>query len=418
MGQWLPGASPWQRAGTPPVGHLPDVGLSVRAPAADYKTVPAPFGRDRLRSLDGLRGIAALIVVLSHIVAASVGSLSAASEFGTDDGGVVHWLLRTPLAIFWAGSEFVIVFFVLSGFVLTRAVLRDRPAWGSFYVRRALRLYLPAWASLIPAALLMAAVAPANIIGGVGFWLHSATANVSAADVARDAALVFPHAHAPGASLNGPLWSLRWEVLFSAILPMLLLAAGPLRRLTLPTVGVMLLWVCWGGPTASYLAPFALGLLLALHEDQLHVWRRRVDHRGAGAFLVLCATLLTADLWLPGARRATGTAGMLVVLGAVATVFAPMLYEPVARVLQRRPVQWLGSRSFSLYLVHQPIVIAYANGLHAPPPTALAALAIPTSLLAAEGFFRVVERPSHRLANKTATGLRLRTAAGSEPQPA
>jgi peptidoglycan/LPS O-acetylase OafA/YrhL len=112
--------------------------------------------------------------------------------------------------------------------------------------------------------------------------------------------------------------------------------------------------------------------------------------------LALC--LLSADLWIPVARRGAGGPGALVVAGATLAVLCPLLVPRVARWLEHRPVQWLGSRSFSLYLVHLPIVIAAANALHRPSLLLLLAVAVPACLLAAEGFFRVAEAPVHRLA--------------------
>jgi peptidoglycan/LPS O-acetylase OafA/YrhL len=375
-----------------------------RPRAADYPSVDPISTRGRLRSLDGLRGVAALVVVLYHVVSVGSAPLSAAVELGTDLPGVGHWVLRTPLAIGWAGPELVIVFFVLSGFVLTRAVLGDRPSWSGFLTRRVVRLYLPAWASLLVAALLMAVVAPAR---DAGFWWLGGADSISAGDVARQASLVLPDGG--GAPLNGVLWSLRWEVVFSAALPVLLLAAGGLRRAAVPVAAVVLAATCWGPSAAGYLAPFALGLLLALHEPRLAALRVRLGQRGGGALLVLAAVLLTADLWLPGAQRARGGAGTLVVVGAVCALLAPLLYDRVALRLEQRVAQWLGSRSFSIYLVHNPIVAACADTLQRPALLPLAVVALPASLLCAEAFHRVVERPSHALARKARGRGRPRT---------
>jgi peptidoglycan/LPS O-acetylase OafA/YrhL len=375
--------------------------------------------RERLAALDGLRGVAALVVLLSHVVAGGVGPLSATLTLGGDPGGLAHWFMRTPLAVVWAGPEFVIVFFVLSGFVLTRA-LRARPvALGAFYAGRVVRLYLPAWLSLIPAAILLATFRSSQDATGVGFWLQTYTQPVGLDQVARDAALVLP-VSATHATLNGALWSLRWEVLFSLALPFLLLAARPLRRLSLPTLLMALLCVDFsaGHPAMAFTPPFAVGLVLALHEERIVRWRQDLGGRGAAAFVAATLCLLGADLWLPAAVRAQGPGGAMVLAGAAGAVLCPLLYGSVARNLQRRPVQWLGSRSFSLYLVHHPIVLACANGLHRPGLAVLLATAVPVSLLAAEAFFRAAERPAHRLARTAVRQLDARRAgAGVTPPP-
>jgi hypothetical protein len=74
----------------------------------------------RLPSLDGLRGVAALIVVVHHTLL-TVPSLSVAYFLdgpAAVRGSKAWWLSWTPLHLIWAGGEAVIVFFVLSGFVL------------------------------------------------------------------------------------------------------------------------------------------------------------------------------------------------------------------------------------------------------------------------------------------------------------
>src|SRR6185312_1226739 len=105
----------------------------------------------RVRSLDGLRGLAALIVVEHHALLATVPWL--AGPYGPGPlptRGSLDWLLvYTPLHIFWAGQEFVVVFFVLSGFVLSLPIARGgRLRIASYYPARLIRLYLPVWGLL------------------------------------------------------------------------------------------------------------------------------------------------------------------------------------------------------------------------------------------------------------------------------
>lgn len=112
---------------------------------------------------------------------------------------------------------------------------------------------------------------------------------------------------------------------------------------------------------------------------------------------MVCATLLTAGYWAE--NRGSGSASALpmlaVVLGACVTIWLALNVPALADGLDSRPVQWLGSRSFSLYLVHEPIVVTltFAFGGR-PAPWELLLTALPASLLAAELFWRGVERPS------------------------
>lgn len=358
----------------------------------------------RLPALDGLRGLAALVVLVSHLVMAGAPALADSILFGIPMDGVLGRLAVTPLAVVWAGPELVVVFFVLSGFVLTRA-LRDRavPA-AAFLAGRAVRLYLPAWGSLVVGAALVAlvprspALAPAE---SAGRWLFDLARPLGAERFAHDVALVTGADPRKGeGTLNAVLWSLRWEVLFSLALPVILVARRWVARMAVPIALAAILAVDHGAgrPALMYLPPFAIGVLLALHEARLWAWRAELRGRGAGLAVGLTACLLSADLWLDRTVQGAGPAGALVLAGATLAVIVPLVYESVERALTTRPMAWLGSRSFSLYLVHLPIVVAFAYGLRLPSFGVLALTAVPAVLLAAEAFHRVVERPCHALA--------------------
>jgi peptidoglycan/LPS O-acetylase OafA/YrhL len=369
---------------------------------------------DRLSALDGLRGLAALVVLLSHVVLASVVALGTASYLEGPAPDAWRWAMNSPLALVWAGPELVVVFFVLSGFVLTRAAC-GRP-WGAapYLVARLVRLYVPVWgAVLLALALALLFARPAT--AGVGnLWLEQFREPVTAAMVCHSLSLAVG---SPGVPLDGALWSLHWEVLFSLALPLVVLGAAPLRRHAplLAAAAVAVVAVAPRPGAATYLAPFAVGVALALREDALATLRGR---RFTVLLAPAAALLLTADLWLPGATRGAGRGGALVVIGAGLAVVAPLV-DPRCAALLRRPVmQWLGHRSFSLYLVHEPIVIALAFALGGPPFWVLLPVAGGASLAVAAGFHRLVERPAQRLARDAATRVGARGHAATAPLPA
>src|SRR5271154_1701910 len=122
-------------------------------------TARSEAGPLRVRSLDGLRGIAALVVVVHPSMLTS--RVLAAPFYGQPGGhfpAFSWWLTYTPLHLVWAGSEAVVVFFVLSGFVLVRAAERPGFRWRAYYPSRMLRLYLPVWAALVLGFVLYEAV--------------------------------------------------------------------------------------------------------------------------------------------------------------------------------------------------------------------------------------------------------------------
>ena len=89
----------------------------------------------RYASLDALRGIASLMVLTHHCVLA--GLVPVPPGFWT---GLSRY---TPLHLFVSGRPPVILFFVLSGFVLAISLNRPGTGYAAFAVRRLCRIYLP-----------------------------------------------------------------------------------------------------------------------------------------------------------------------------------------------------------------------------------------------------------------------------------
>ncbi|UUT35383.1 acyltransferase family protein [Microbacterium elymi] len=84
-----------------------------------------------------------------------------------------------------------------------------------------------------------------------------------------------------------------------------------------------------------------------------------------------------------------------IVIGAAILVIAAVHCTTLRRVLTWRPIAWLGGISFSLYLIHEPIVILMANITDASRWTLLTA--VPLALVVAWVFWLIIERPAHHI---------------------
>ena len=358
----------------------------------------------RLRALDGLRGIAALVVVVHHCLLTSI-VLAATYRGGTTKGwGLSELLTRTPLHLLWDGTGVVLIFFVLSGFVLTLAFTRKAapggsgPGWSNYYAKRFPRLYLPVWGSLV-LAVAIAELVPRLATDSQSWWINAHAAAPTAAMVARDASLLWNPS-----LLNSPLWSLQWEAAFSLLLPVYVWIAVRRRGqpwLSWVKVAIALVLVGIGSKSGHasllYLPVFALGVILASERDRLTPFfapwdRARWGGRAWWALALLAVFLLTIDWmagpfaeWISRPLRSAG-AGLVVVL---------FLYcRRVGAFADARVLQWLGRISFSLYLVHEPIVVSVDRLLPGSNPLEVLSIALPVSLAVAAAFYRLVERPS------------------------
>jgi peptidoglycan/LPS O-acetylase OafA/YrhL len=365
----------------------------------------------RLSSLDGLRGLAALIVVFHHLslTYGPIADVFYVSQY-PPTASPAWWLTLSPAQLLVAGPEAVLVFFVLSGVVLTLPVLRRAGSfdWAAYYPQRVVRLYLPAIASVAFAAILVLATSWSSAPSTSKWVAASRFSGFEPARILSDWDLLFGNA-----TLNNPLWTLRWEVLFSLVLPVIVILTVALARwwplVLIGCLALVYVGVASGLQTFRYLPVFVIGALIAVHHQRLSAWAvdaqnlRRVRW---GGLIALVLSLVALNLhW-----SALGLAGgvpygqayliALEPLGAAGLVVLAAYWPPARSLLQTPFFHWLGRISFSVYLVHVPIIDALdvLFGFWATPVRVVLSLVLALGI--GELFSRFVEQPSHRLAKR------------------
>jgi len=312
---------------------------------------PGSSAATRIPALDGVRGIAALIVVIQHALLATSAALVASVGVDHEVHDKLTWLVaRTPLQIVWAGHEAVLVFFVLSGLVLALPHMSGSGAsWPAYYASRAVRLYVPVWAAIVIAIVLSSLVGWTH--GGAGTsWLRDHGGPLGLDRLGRDASLALPPAH----PLIGALWSLRWEVAFSVLLPVYLIVARSIRRADLMAVAaVAMIGFSLDDGAGTYLPVFLLGVLIARERRAITARIEGLGPAALGATLLLMVVLITSRAWGQGISFGWTTA--LATVGAALGVVIAMAHPTAQRFLTRPAVRWLGTRSFALYLIHEPV---------------------------------------------------------------
>lgn len=378
--------------------------------------------RARVYSLDGLRGVAAVVVFVHHVFLTQP---ALAEAYRADPGRLdaMSWLFtHTPLHLLWAGTEAVFVFFVLSGLVLALpASDGGRIDLAAYYPRRLLRLYLPVWAAVV-LALGWAAAFPRAWGSGDSWWFVANAGDPTTNGVRSDLLML----SGPGTT-NYVLWSLQWEVVYSLALPLVVVLLKVGRRLWwLKAAAVMGAMAAGAGLDDSalwYLSIFATGTMMALERPRLAGWAGWLDDRARtdrwwSSVLVVSIGLLLTYWFVPvvGMQAAgLGTVRGLQALGACGLVFVAW-FCPFARdVLNSELAQWLGDRSFSIYLVHLPVVVAMTTFLGGQPH--LGGVLVLSALIVfplAAAFHRYVEQPAHRLASTI--GRRISNVRAPEPK--
>lgn len=378
-----------------------------------------PPGRaaTRLIELDGLRGLAAVVVLVHHCLMtvpslAEVGAHPGVVPSGTLD----RTLALTPLHLLWAGHEAVLVFFVLSGVALTYPISRRRAQgrrfdWVDYAPRRVVRLWLPAAFSTALAVGAMIAV-PRSTDPALGSWMMTQhPPGLHVGQLVRELLLVPKYAYR-----NTVLWSLHAEAVFSVLLPVVVLVVAVCARWRvgwLPIMAALAVPAVTADPAAgTYLPVFVLGAAMGWHWGQLEAPAPERPRRWATAEAAVCLVLITAAWW-PGTGGQTAQRLLDVVTLAAAARLVHLVVRAGAmrRVLRSRAVQYLGLMSFSLYLVHEPVVVALRLLTTSWSPWWMLVVAPPVVAPLTWAFQRWVEAPSHRLARRTGAAVSARLSA-------
>jgi peptidoglycan/LPS O-acetylase OafA/YrhL len=344
--------------------------------------------RQPLDVLTGLRFLAA-----AHIGAYHVYHMVFT---GTEAPPVLHGLLDS-------GYVSVGFFFVLSGFILGYRYLErpldTREARQAFWVARFARVY-PLH------ALGLALAAPAFLKGLHAAWVE-APGELWRLDAALVLAPLLQQSWVPWTALawNGAAWSLAVEAVFYAVFPFiavrlghagprtLVLGAGVAYGLALALPVLYLLVDPDHGPASSYhsgpwmralrfnpvarLPEFLLGLFAGryflLRADTAP--RARPGVLAALGVLILAALGVSVSLPFPLMHN-----GLLAPAFAALLVLLPRSQGAVARVLASRPLCFLGEASYSLYILHMPLLFTWKSVMKRleVPTTSAGAVAVLT----------------------------------------
>jgi peptidoglycan/LPS O-acetylase OafA/YrhL len=311
---------------------------------------------------------------------------------------------------------------VLSGLAVALPPLnRGDFDWRAYYPRRMIRLLLPVTASIVLAVIVISVSLHDPSTAPSGWAAESSFGGIHWRDATRDLdVLVSSDAY------NNPLWSLRYELLFSILLPLyVVVAAFAGRWWWAVTIGAGIAigaGLLIGDANWVYLPVFLLGTLMAARLAGLQsLGRNRLPPRWRlvlGIALLLLGIALLEARWeltplRPGSESLMSATQLLSVFGAALIVLVAIAWAPFARFLELRFVQWLGRISFSLYLVHVPILIATAWFLHGIAWYWTPVVAVPVAVLVAVLFARFVEGPSHRLSQRVGRAVARRPRVGA-----
>jgi peptidoglycan/LPS O-acetylase OafA/YrhL len=367
MGRWQVFGSPWSASARAPARR--DDASLVAAAAAQHRGAYRP-------DIDGLRAVAVLAVVLYH------------AGFGVVSGGYVG----------------VDVFFVISGYVISKSLFADleggRFSVAGFYERRVRRIFPALFATLAATSVVAVVLLLPSYLTDYARSLAAAAAFVSNLYFWKNSGYF-----ANGADLRPLLhtWSLAVEEQFYIFAPLALafihrylkarwtaaLAPLVIASFALSVVAARI------GPTANFFL-----LPMRAWELLLGAWlalARPPEPRGlraeALALLGVALILWPVFLYTP-ATPFPGVTALPPCLGTAALIYAGSSARPWAsRLISAPPMVTVGLISYSLYLVHWPIISFFTYYALRPPKPGEGAAIVAASLILAYLSWRFVEQP-------------------------
>jgi peptidoglycan/LPS O-acetylase OafA/YrhL len=358
----------------------------------------------RYKSLDSLRGLAAFAVVIHHCLMTLPRYNTPVTQANISCADALLWLLsRTPFHMFVAGTAAVMLFFVLSGFVLTLALNRATYGYMSFLSQRFIRLFPPFAASILLSAVLYFWVQP-HLLPFATAWF-----NQESWTTAPSVRLVAGHLgmiqYGEFTTLNNVMWSLTVEIRAAVLFPMIfwlardypgysLLAAFGLM-LVATTVGTTNLFPAWVDSwflTVRVLWLFIAGSIVAQNHSKIIAIVSSLKRPLARFFWIAALVAFGLPVGLTLSIILAGAGSIVIIM---MTISRPRALS----VLEWPPFLYLGKISYSLYLVHLPVLLAFVHAFaradHIPIVLGMGVLC---SLVIAHLLHILVEQPCHRLA--------------------
>jgi len=338
------------------------IAVQTRLCPVPSSTAPSSFSVH----LDMIRGLAAVAVLFGHgrnLLFGSYAAMSGAAEL------VHHQEGGRGL-----GDQAVIVFFVMSGFLIGSSVLkalRTRSwSWSDYLLNRMSRL----WVVLIPALLIgtlwdragLGLYGQSDLYLGRGWQsvLEGTVASKLGLKVLFGNYLFLQTISVPYFGSNCALWSLAYEFWFYLLFPIILLAVWrntPVRsRIFYATLSVLIA----NFVGLSVLSGFVLWLL------GVGISVLPAPPSGKLTTLATCFSFLLL-LGAVGVTRAVPlpffAADLIVAAGCCSFLYALRGYQNACPVRMYRVVaNWLARSSYTLYLVHLPPMVFLATAMHAP----------------------------------------------------
>ncbi|MGE7632800.1 acyltransferase family protein [Bacillus paramycoides] len=353
------------------------------------------FMSKRIKELDSIRGLAALTVVFGHFCL-MLPSLPNSIKF-------------SPLRFLWAGGEAVIVFYVLSGFVLSMALYHSKTNYWGYLIKRFVRIYIPYYFWIIITFALFILFSSYEVAGLRDWFYDRWQGSITKIDIINHFVLLnnfFTE------NYNPVIWSLAQEMRISIVFPLLFLLFYKLSwkktilfALSFSLISIFLNMLHIGkaegfyngyADTLHFTSMFMVGMLLFKHQEKLIYLYRNMKKFNKGFLIALGIILYLYSILIYGFSR-NDTTFLLkdwgVVIGVSIFIIMAMSNLKVKAFLNKSVFVYLGEISYSIYLCHFPIMMVLFKLLYTKIPILfLLTLCITMTILFSIVSYHLVEK--------------------------
>lgn len=357
----------------------------------------------RLKELDSLRGIAAITVLLNHFIGVYMWALK---DTHTEGLTLVNLFKYTPLHVLWYGHEAVILFFVLSGFVLALPFFLGKVNYMAFLTKRLCRIYIPYLVALIFSLFCFSIFNDAPIIFNLNDWFNNYWKQpLSLWDIVNSIFLI--GYYDPG-KINGPFWTLTHEMRIAIIFPFIMstvvLKFTWEKSILIAAIISILSGFCSKYipiynffSTTHYISMFIIGAVLAKNY-KVFLEKYILLNKLKKICVTLAGISLFSYTWLFYNQKFLHrdiVNDWMIALGSAIIIIVVIANN---KFLLIRPIKFLGDISYSLYLVHLPILLSVIHINNGVLPTWINLfIAFILTLVLSKISYLYIEKPSIKL---------------------
>lgn len=330
---------------------------------------------EKINYLDGLRGIAAINVMMFHFFTSLAPAMVYGNNYPSHFGDLDYLFSTTPLRLIAAGGFSVCIFFVLSGYVLTQKYFktRNRNVIISGAMRRYIRLFVPVFVIIMLSFLLFSAglfhyyIEAVTISASSNYHNHwTFTPNI--VDAVKQAA--WSSFFVGGDIYYDPvLWTMKIEFFGSMLVFTMALLFGSMRNRGVCYLASVVIAVIF---LNSYYLAFIIGMILAdMFNNKTPIFKTSNK--------IILSIMLVSGLFLGSYPETPLTNNSLYsfldnsffqipktiyhIIGASMVIYVLLNSQRLQNMFSSRVPVFLGKISYSLYLIHFLVISSFTCAL-------------------------------------------------------